>query len=164
MTEMIRVTLLVTFLAVAFACYFLVIGAFFNKRVLKTLNVAKQLPARSLGIGFVNFLFFGTISVVLLGIADSVGNGVIKLIVSIPSLLLAAVLMIFLSLGLSAMVNVLGERVFPDLSTWKQSFWGTVILTFASAIPFVGWFLLFPFVSLTGFGAVILGFFQRDQT
>ncbi|HNS62585.1 MAG TPA: hypothetical protein PKK96_16425, partial [Anaerolineales bacterium] len=86
MTEIIRVALLVTLLAVAFACYFLVVSAFFNKRVLKTLNVAKQLPARSLGIGFVNFLFFGTIAVVLLGIADSVGNGVIKFIVTIPSL------------------------------------------------------------------------------
>ena len=162
MTDIIRVTLLVTLLAVDFACYFLVVSAFFNKRVLKTLNVAKQLPARSLGIGFVNFLFFGTITVVLFAIADGAENGAIKFIVTIPSLLLATILVILLSLGLSSMVSILGERIFPDLSAWKQSFWGTVILTFASAIPFLGWFLLFPFVALTGFGAVILGFFQRD--
>jgi hypothetical protein len=163
MTEILRVTLLVTLLAVAFACYFLVVSAFFNKRVLKTLNVAKQLPARSLGIGFVNFLFFGTITVVLFSIADSVGNDVIKFIVLIPSLFLASLLAIFLSLGLSAMVSILGERVFPDLSMWQKSFWGTIILAFASAIPFIGWFLLFPLVTLTGFGAVILGFFQREN-
>lgn len=163
MTEILRITLLVTLLAVAFACYFLVVSAFFNKRVLKTLNAAKQLPARSLGIGFVNFLFFGTIAVVLFAIAEGVDNEAVKLIVLIPSLLLAAVLVIFLSLGLSAMVSILGERVFPDLSTWQKSFWGTVILAFASAIPTVGWFLLLPFVALTGFGAVILGFFQRDR-
>jgi hypothetical protein len=163
MTEILRVTLLVTLLAVAFACYFLVVSAFFNKRVLKTLNVAKQLPARSLGIGFVNFLFFGTIAVVLFAVAEGVGNDAIKLIVLIPSLLIATVLVIFLSLGLSAMVSLLGERVFPDLSTWQKSFWGTVILAFASAIPTVGWFLLFPFVALTGFGAVILGFFQKGE-
>ncbi|HQV95473.1 MAG TPA: hypothetical protein PLA27_05105 [Anaerolineales bacterium] len=162
MTEIIRVIVLVILLAVAFACYFLVICAFFNKRVLKTLNVAKQLPARSLGIGFVNFLFFGTITVVLFAIAQGAGNELISLIVLIPSLLLTTVLVIFLSLGLTAMVGILGERIFPDLSAWRQSFWGTVILTFASAIPFVGWFLLFPFIALTGFGAVILGFFQRD--
>jgi hypothetical protein len=70
---------------------------------------------------------------------------------------------IFLSLGLSAMVSILGERVFPDLSSWQKSFWGTVILAFASAIPTVGWFLLFPYVALTGFGAVILGFFQKGE-
>ena len=116
-----------------------------------------------MGIGFVNFLFFGTITVVLFAIADSVGNGAIKFIVTIPSLLLATILVILLSLGLSSMVSILGERIFPDLSAWKQLFWGTVILTFASAIPFLGWFLLFPFVALTGFGAVILGFFQRDN-
>ena len=162
MTEIIRVIVLVILLAVAFACYFLVVSAFFNKRVLKTLNVAKQLPARSLGIGFVNFLFFGTITVVLFAIAQGAGNELISLIVLIPSLLLTTVLVIFLSLGLTAMVGILGERIFPDLSAWRQSFWGTVILTFASAIPFVGWFLLFPFIALTGFGAVILGFFQRD--
>ena len=159
MTEIIRVILLVILLAVAFACYFLVVSAFFNNRVLKTLNVAKQLPARSLGIGFVNFLFFGTITVVLFAIAQGAGNELISLIVLIPSLLLTTVLVIFLSLGLTAMVGILGERIFPDLSAWRQSFWGTVILTFASAIPFVGWF---PFIALTGFGAVILGFFQRD--
>jgi hypothetical protein len=163
MTEILRVTLLVILLAVAFACYFLVVSAFFNKRVLKTLHVAKQLPARSLGIGFVNFLFFGTIAVVLFAVAEGVENGAIKFIVLIPSLLLAAVLVIFLSLGLSAMVSILGERVFPDLSTWQKSFWGTVILAFASAIPTVGWFLLFPFVALTGFGAMILGFFQKGE-
>ncbi len=163
MNDIFRITLLVTLLAVAFACYFLVVSAFFNKRVMKTINVAKQLPARSLGIGFVNFLFFGTITVVLFAVAEGVGNEVVKLIVLIPSLLIAAVLVIFLSLGLSAMVSLIGERVFPDHSTWQKSFWGTVILAFASAIPTVGWFLLFPFVALTGFGAVILGFFQRDS-
>jgi hypothetical protein len=163
MTEILRVTLLVTLLAVAFACYFLVVSAFFNKRVLKTFNVAKQLPARSLGIGFVNFLFFGTIAVVLFAVAEGVGNDAIRLIVLIPSLLLATVLVIFLSIGLSAMVSILGERVFPELSIWQRTFWGTVIFAFASAIPTVGWFLLFPFVALTGFGAVILGFFQRGE-
>ncbi|MBL8107929.1 MAG: hypothetical protein JNJ72_20340, partial [Anaerolineales bacterium] len=110
MTEIIRIILLVTLLAVAFACYFLVVSAFFNKRVLKTLNVAKQLPARSFGIGFVNFLFFGTIAVVLFAIAQGAGNELISLIVLIPSLLLSAVLLILLSLGLSAMVSILGER------------------------------------------------------
>ncbi len=163
MTEILRITLLITLLAVAFACYFLVVGAFFSNRVLKTIDVAKQLPARSLGIGFVNFPFFGTVAVVLFAVAEGVGNDVVRLVILIPALLLAAVLAVLLSLGLCAMVGIIGERVFPDLSAWKKSFWGTVILAFASAIPTVGWFLLFPFVALTGFGAVILGFFQRES-
>ena len=163
MTEILRVTLLVSLLAVAFACYFLVISAFFNKRLLKTLNVANQLPARSLGIGFVNFLFFGAIAIVLFAIAEGVDNGAIRFILLIPALVIAAVLVAVLSMGLSAMVSILGERVFPELSTWQKTFWGTVILAFASAIPTAGWFLLFPFIVLTGFGAVILGFFQKGE-
>ncbi|MCC6297854.1 MAG: hypothetical protein IT314_01055 [Anaerolineales bacterium] len=163
MTETLRVPLLIVLLAVAFACYFLVVDAFFNKRVLKTINAAKRLPARSFGIGFVNFLFFGTIAIVLFAVADGVGNDAIRVIVLIPSLALTTLLVIFLSLGLSAMVNILGERIFPDFPAWKKTFWGTVILTFASSIPFVGWFLLLPFISITGFGAVILGFFQKGE-
>jgi len=162
MTEILRVTLLVLLLGVAFACYFLVVSAMFNRRVLKSLNVAKQMPARSLGIGFVNFLFFGVIAVVLFAFAEGVENGVLKFILLVPALVIAGVLAVLLSFGLSAMVNIVGERVFPEFTSWKKTFWGTIILAFASAIPTVGWFLLLPFIGLTGFGAVILGFFQRD--
>jgi len=44
----------------------------------------------------------------------------------------------------------------------KKSIWGSVLLTFACALPFVGWFLLLPYLVFLGFGAVVLGFFQRD--
>jgi hypothetical protein len=37
-----------------------------------------------------------------------------------------------------------------------------VILCIACALPFVGWFLLLPFVAFTGIGATILGFFQKS--
>jgi len=164
MTDILRLLLIVISLTIALACYFLVVSAFFNKRVLKTLNAAKQLPRRSLGIGFVNFLFFGAIAVALFAVAEGVKNGFVRFITLVPALVIAAVLVILLSLGLSAMVSILGERVFPESPAWRKTFWGTVILAFASAIPTVGWFLLFPYVALTGFGAVILGFFQRDST
>ncbi|MEW6086346.1 MAG: hypothetical protein AB1607_17315 [Chloroflexota bacterium] len=162
MTEILRVTLLVALLAVAFACYFLVVTAFFTARVEKTTGIVKRMPGRALGIGFVNFLFFGAIAVVLFAFAEGVENGVLRFILLVPALVIAAVLVVLQSFGLSAMVGILGERIFPDFAAWKKSFWGTVILAFGSAIPTVGWFLLLPFVALTGFGAVILGFFQRD--
>lgn len=164
MNEILRVMLLVVLLAIGFACYFLVVGALFNGRITKTINIVKQIPARSFGIGFVNFLFFGTIATVLFSVSEGAGNGVVKFILLAPALVIAAVLALLLSFGLSAMINILGERIFPELSLWRKTFWATVILAFGSAIPTIGWFLLFPYVALTGFGAVILGFFQREGT
>lgn len=163
MTEILRVTLLVILLSISFACYFLVVSTLFSGRVEKTLRIAKQMPGRSLGIGFVNFLFFGAIAVALFAVAEGVGSGFIRFITLVPALVIAAVLAILLSLGLSAMIAVLGERIFPDFPAWRKSFWAAVVLAFASAIPTVGWFLLLPYVSLTGFGAVILGFVQREK-
>jgi len=61
------------------------------------------------------------------------------------------------------MSGLIGERILPDLPAWKQLPWGTVCLALACALPFVGWFLLLPYVGFIGIGAVILGFFQRDK-
>jgi hypothetical protein len=47
------------------------------------------------------------------------------------------------------------------MSAWKRNLWSAVILCIACALPFVGWFLLLPYVAFTGIGATILGFFQR---
>jgi hypothetical protein len=87
----------------------------------------------------------------------------LQLILTIPAVVILGILAIVLSFGLAGMSNLIGERLFPDLPAWKQSLWGTVCLALACALPFVGWFLLLPYVGLIGIGAVILGFFQRNQ-
>lgn len=76
---------------------------------------------------------------------------------TIPALVILAFLTVLLSIGLTGMVNVLGERIFPDIILWKRNIWSAVILCFACALPFVGWFLLLPYVGLVGVGASILG-------
>ena len=165
MNEIVRVTTIFALLILGFACYFLVLAAFFPRRVAKTVNAIQHMPGRSFGIGFVNFLFFGAIVVVLFAVAEGFqesGNNVLNLIVLIPALLLAGILLSVLFLGLTAVANILGERLFPELPQWRKSFWGTVVLGVACSIPAAGWMLLFPAAALTGFGAAILGSFQRD--
>jgi hypothetical protein len=39
---------------------------------------------------------------------------------------------------------------------------GTLILSLACGLPFVGWFLLLPYILIIGVGAAILGFFQKS--
>lgn len=162
MTDILRLLLIVISLTIALACYFLVIGALFANRVTKTQRVINQLTGRSLAIGFVNFLFFGVIAMLLFSFAENV-DGVFRVILTIPALIITILLTVILSFGLAGMVNVIGERVFPEQSAWKKTVWGTIILAFACALPFVGWFLLLPYAGLTGFGSVILGFFQREK-
>ena len=166
MSEILRVIPLFVLLALAFACYFLVVGALFARRVEKAIHNVKLMPGRSFGIGLVNFLFFGAITVALFVVAEEFqesGRNLPYILLMIPTLLLAGFLLVILSLGLLSMITILGETIFPDLSVWKKIFWATLILAFGSAIPIVGMVLLFPYVSLMGFGAVILTLIQRGK-
>jgi len=162
MTDILRLFLIIILLTIGLAAYFLVVGALFTNRVARTQHAINQMPRRSFWVGLVNFLFFGVIALILFSIAENVGN-FIRVILIIPALVITAVLAITLSFGFAGLVNVLGERIFSDHSPWKKRLWGTVLLMFACALPAVGWFLLLPYTGLTGFGAVILGFFQRDE-
>jgi hypothetical protein len=71
MTEIIRVTLVVLLLTLGFACYFLVLSALIPRQVTKTMSAIQQMPGRSFGIGLVNLLFFGTITIVLFAVAEN---------------------------------------------------------------------------------------------
>jgi hypothetical protein len=120
------------------------------------------MPGRSLGIGFVNFLFFAMLALVLLSVAENAGP-FIRGVLTIPATIILALLAIALSLGLTGMANLIGERVFPGLPAWKQILWGTICLSAACALPLVGWFLLLPYVGFVGIGAVILGYIQKAK-
>jgi hypothetical protein len=126
MTDILRLFFIIILLTIALAAYFLVIGALFTNRAAKTQRVMTAIPGRSFGVGLVNFAFFGVIALVLFSGAGSAG-GFIRFILTVPALLITAILAIMLSFGLAGMSNILGERIFPDQPAWKQIAWGTVI-------------------------------------
>ena len=144
------------------AAYFLVIGALFANRAAKTQRVTTAMPGRSFGVGLVNFLFFGVIALVLFSLAENAGSFG-RVILTIPALLITATLAVMLSFGLAGMANLLGERILPEITTWKRTLFGTAILSFACALPLVGWFLLLPYMGFVSIGGFILGLFQRDS-
>lgn len=159
MSDIFQLILALILLTIGLAAYFLVISALFPQRAKKAVSTIQSMPARSFGIGLVNFLFFFVIAAVLLSVAENAGP-FIRGVLTIPALLILAFLTIVLSLGLAGMSSLIGERIFSEFSGWKQTLWGTVCLSLACALPFVGWFLLFPYVAFVGIGAVILGFFN----
>ena len=150
----------VVFVTISLGGFFLTLRALFSLRAAKIQSAIQLMPGRALLIGAVNILFFGVIALVLFGIGNNL-FGLIKAIPLLPAIFLAGVLTIGLSFGLTGMVQLVGERIFPDTSAWKQTLWGTVVLSFACAVPVAGWFLLLPYAALTGFGAFILSFFSR---
>jgi len=163
MTDIFRFLTIIVLLTISLTAFFLVLGAFFPKRVEKTQRIITQMPARAFGLGLVNFLFFGVILLVLFTITDGNANrvnSILRIILLIPTLSLTALLIAVLSFGLTGMINVLGERIFPDLSPLKKIILGSTVLSFACALPFVGWLILLPCIGFTGFGAAILGFFN----
>ena len=161
MTDILRLFFILILLTIALGAYFLVIAVLFTNRAAKTQRVISALPGRAFGVGLVNFAFFGVIALVLFSLAENAGS-VVKIILTIPALLITATLAVILSFGLAGMVNLVGERLLPEATSWKRTAFGTMILSFACALPFVGWFLLFPYVGFVGIGAFILGLFQRD--
>lgn len=69
--------------------------------------------------------------------------------------------------GLSALVRVLGERLFPDQPPAKQDIKGGAIFVLASLLPGAGWFILFPYGISLAVGAVMITLFhainKKDQ-
>jgi hypothetical protein len=162
MSDIVRLILIIILLTISLVAYFLVANALFPQRIVKTKAMIQSMPARSFGVGLVNFVFFAVIAMVLLAVAENTG-AFLKSILTIPAIIILAFLAIILSFGLTGMSNLIGERILPDVSAWKQTLWGTICLSLACALPFVGWFLLLPYAGFVGVGAVILGFFQREK-
>lgn len=160
MNDILRLTIVNLLLTITLAAHLLVMSTLFPGRVTKTQNIIHLTPGRSFGLGMVNFLFFGLIAFVMLSLADHAGPFV-KGLLTIPALLILGLLSILLSIGLTATIQHFAEQIFPDMVDWKRKLWSAVILCLACALPFVGWFLLLPYVSFVGIGATILSFFQK---
>jgi len=58
--------------------------------------------------------------------------------------------------GLSAVTQSLGARIFPEHSANRQIIYGTIVVLFASLVPYIGWVVLFPYLLISGFGGVAI--------
>ncbi|MBC8505435.1 MAG: hypothetical protein ISR58_01200 [Anaerolineales bacterium] len=145
--------------AITLTAFFLLMDVFFSRKIEQIQQVADQMTGRSFLLGLVNFLFFGAICVALMSLSENFGLWFL----SIPALLIILVLVVGLLLGLSAITQLVGERVFPEFDPLKQKIWGASLLILACLAPFVGWFGFLPFVALLGLGALIGGWFPRRR-
>jgi hypothetical protein len=151
--EILSIILIVLAIEISLIAYLTFMTVIFGRRVEQAQQIMVTSPWRSFLTGILNFLFFGAIALAL----NAVGGDLTRLLAVIVLTALIAVV----GIGLAGLVNLTGQRLSPGAERLKMTAWGTLTLSLACGLPFLGWFVLLPAVLFVSLGAVILGFFQR---
>jgi hypothetical protein len=154
--ETIFVILLSILALITLVASFIFFRGLFPIRVSKIQSTLENHWKRSFWLGLMNTIL---ISIFVLGFG-SLGNG--SPIFYIPAFAMYGVFLIGLLYGLSAFVQILGERLFPDLNPVVRDIKAGSVFLLTSLLPFVGWFLLFPYVISLSVGAVVITLFRKN--
>jgi len=151
-------TILLSILAlITLVASLIFIRGLFPVRVSKVQVTLEDNWKRSFWLGLVNTIL---ITIFVFGFG-SLGNG--SPIFYIPAFAMYGAFLIGLLFGLSAFVQILGEHLFPDLDPVKRDVKSGSVFLLTSLLPFVGWFLLFPYVISLSVGAVVITVFQERK-
>jgi len=151
-------TILISILAlITLVASFIFFRGLFPDRVSKIQATLEDNWKRSFWLGLVNTIL---ITVFVFGFG-SLGNG--SPIFYLPAFAMYGAFLIGLLFGLTAFVQILGERLFPDLDPVKRDMKAGAVFVLTSLLPFVGWFLLFPYVISLSVGAVVITIFQERK-
>jgi hypothetical protein len=141
------------------AGFVLVVGALFPRRVARTQAMAAASPGRALGIGSVNFAFLALTSFAFFVLADNLPLGLLVL----PGTIVLGLLVIGLGFGLAGLTHHIGERLAPNAPPTVRAIWGALATTLACLMPVAGWFLVLPYVALSGLGAFLLSYLYTPE-
>ena len=162
MNDFIIVTLTAISLGLILIPFFIVLSALFPVRTVKIMEVITRMPVRSFTIGLVNFLFILAVAMLLFLLSEQ-ANGLLKGILFVLALAISIILCVSLSIGLTGIATVIGERITPTQSPWRRTLWGALLLGLGCAVPVLGWFLLLPATAWAGMGAFIIVFFHKPE-
>ncbi len=137
---------------ISLVAFFTVVNAVFSSLVTRVEEKSDESPGRSFMLGFINTLFIAVVSLALWTLAENSGTGIL----AIPALLLLTLFAIGLVFGSTSMVRMIGKRLYPDREERTQMLWGGLISVLACIVPYIGWFLLLPYLLLRGFGAFLM--------
>lgn len=151
MDQGLMVLLLAVIVFFSVLALFNVVYVLFKSWIEETKQNARDSAGRSLAIGFVNALLITALCVGLWALGD---NTAVPLFSALGLILMAA-LVIAMVFGLTAMAVLVSERLLPEAQGWRQLAGGGGMLVLASLTPYVGWFLLFPYIAFRGLGGFI---------
>jgi len=112
---------------------------------------------RSFWIGLLNTAL---ITILSLGLGAAAKNAPI---LYIPLFGIYGTFLIGLLYGLAAFNSYLSQRLYPKMHPVKREIRAGTIFLLASLLPFVGWFLLFPYTISLAVGAVVITLLQNRQ-
>ncbi len=137
---------------ISLVAFFTVVNVLFGRLVTRIEEKSDESPGRSFFLGLLNTAFIAVLSLALWSIAENSGIGIL----AIPSLILLALFAIGVIFGGTALVRTIGKRLYADREERTQMLWGGLITVLACAVPYIGWFLLLPYLLLRGFGAFLM--------
>ncbi|MGH2522217.1 MAG: hypothetical protein ACRDH2_06910 [Anaerolineales bacterium] len=160
MNDALGLTLFLILISLSLAAFFVVLAALFPKRTAQTRAASDAVPGRAFLVGLVNFLFFGALAAGSFALAQAAEFGLLAL----PGLIVLAALTVGMSVGLAGVAQLVGARLAPLRPEPVRTVLGALALGWACALPFVGWFVLLPYVALLGLGGFIVGLFYRERS
>jgi hypothetical protein len=134
---------------------FLFIKGLFPARVGKVRENLESNWKRSFWIGLANTML---ITILVVGLGSLGAN---YPVFYLPAFAIYGAFLIGLLYGLTAFIQILGERLFADFPPVKRDLRAAAVFVLASLLPFVGWFLLLPYCISLGVGAVAITLFQK---
>jgi hypothetical protein len=141
---------------ITIVAFFHIVGSLFAKSVATSRAITEEMQPRAFWLGLVNSLVLAAIVVIFFGIAERIRFPGIFL----PGALVFLYLAVGIIFGLTGIVQLLGERLFPDLSPLRRNSYSSGLLALACLTPFVGWWGLLPYLVILSFGSFFVGQYQ----
>lgn len=145
--------ILVVLIGFSIAAFFIVLEALFGDLVEGITRSVEGKPGKAFWVGLVNTVFLIAIALGMIRLAEI---SVFGIVLAVPGFVVGIFIAAGIVFGLTGMVRLITGRVFPGNEGWKSSASGAGVLILACLVPYIGWFGLFPYLCLRGFGAFIL--------
>ena len=150
--QLVQITAALVIVSLMVAAFFVVLSALFPGRIARVQAAAAAMPGRAIVVGLVNWIFFAAVVLALLALTQWTH---VQLL-AVPALAIAAVVALAAIFGLAGVVEMLGARLLVNTPGPRRTSLGALVLAWACALPYAGWFVLLPYVLALGLGAVIL--------
>ena len=146
---------------ITLTAFITLVGKVFTSTASKCADAIRVSMWRSFLIGIVNAVFFIFLAAAMFNFSKSQLNGLLGGLVNIIAVAILVTLGILASIGLSGFSSWLEERIQAGEHTLAASLKSSLLLVLACMAPFVGWFLLTPFVIAIALGSAIQVVFRR---
>jgi len=153
MDQPLLLLILVVLIGFCLAAFFITLEALFGELVEGITRSAEEKPGKAFWVGLVNTVFLGAIAVGLISTGEYSAFG---LVLAVPGFAVGIFVAAGIVFGIAGMVRLIAGLVFPGKEGWKLQASGAGVVILACLVPYIGWFGLFPYLGLRGFGAFIL--------